>query len=192
MLIPLLTALATPPAAPALVAARIDVSLEPDGALVSATYRVSGADSVRLVLIRLRDQSIEGLDASGRVEALDGLTRVSVRPDERGEIALRYRVRGPLDRIPIAVPSMPPARETRAVVLRLTGLDPRITLADAFPRLRATEGAAEATLAAVPSVVRLPAPSGWSLLRVLDFLVVALVLGASVLWYVRFRPRAAR
>ncbi len=180
-------------AAVELRSAAIDVTLSADRATIVATYRFAGPGlAPEFVLIRLPAQRIAGLAANeGRTTEATGLVRITARPDSAGAVVIRYEVRGTLDRIPLPVPSIATARGARTIEIRLEGLAPTVDLDDAFPRLKAEANHAVAVLANVPSVIRLPEPGRWSLIRTIDRLVIALVAAASLLWFVQFRRTRA-
>jgi hypothetical protein len=169
-----------------LVSARMVVALEASSAAVTATYKVSDGNPVELVLIHLPRQTIDSIERAEPARPAGGLTRITV-PVDQGVARLRYWVSGNLSRIPLAVPSIPTTRGTRAVEIRVAGLSAQARLDDAFPRLRLDGGVALATLANVPSVLRLPTETRWSLLKVLDLFVIGLIVASSLFWYRRFR-----
>lgn len=182
-----------------LVGADISIELVENTAVVEARYELSESlDSLRLSLIRFPDQQVEpepveGIEPGTRWEAKPGLTWLSVpmTAGDRNRIArLRYRVTGPLARIPIPVPEAPAEPGLGAVTLTVRGV-PSGRLLEGFPRLvRAPDGSAEARLDNVPAFFRPPPSSeAWSVNRGAQWFVVLLVAGASAAWALRARRR---
>lgn len=174
-----------------LVAAQVSIRLAGDSALVDASYRFTAPmDSVAFVLIRLPGQtirSVSGGDLGIRVEPAVGLTRVTAGRLDLGSIRIRFVVRGRLDRVPVPVPSVAAAPGADRVEVRVLGLDPATRLADGFPRLRSAGDAGIAVMANLPSLIRVPPARGWSVVRLIDILVLGLVAGASFAWVIRLR-----
>jgi hypothetical protein len=177
-------------AAARLASATIQVDLTPAGADLDAVFSFApAADTVRFVVIRLPGQDITF--AGGTPIREDGLWRIVAQPQSDGTVRIGYRVAGPVARIPLPVPSVPAGRDRGAVTLRITGLDPTILLAEAFPRLEwAAAGTATGRLANVPSLIQLGRPAGWPWLRLMEWGVVGLVALATLGWYRRYRRLA--
>ena len=176
----------------------VEVTLSTDSAVVEATFLLGDANPPSFVLIRQPGLSVQDLEVRGTepvVREAPGLLRISSGGTPSDTlIRLRYTVRGRLDRIPLAVPDIPVPPEGPGVRIRIRGLPVDALFDRAFPRLvPVEEGTAVATLANVPSLVRLPPRRGSvPLSRVMEWLVVLLVVGSSVVWAMRARrhPRA--
>jgi hypothetical protein len=181
-------------AAPALQSAAIEINFGPDRIAVTATYRFFEVPTARFVLIRLPGQAVDfGAGFTG-AEETSGLIRLALEPDARGTVVIRYEVSGVRERMPIPVPAIAPQGATRSVEITLRGLDPALDLTDAFPRFSSGPGPWTARLVNVPSVVRLPASGGWSLIRATDATVLVLIAGAAlgwIGWVTRVRRRGA-
>jgi hypothetical protein len=169
-----------------LSSATIRIELAPSSAKVQAQYRFralpdSGAS---FVLLRIPGQSIEGLETpNGAAVSMPTLTRVRGVLDPSGNLSIRFRVTGALERIPVPVPAVTADGRSKPVEIRLTGDVTTVDLAEAFPRLGPDEdGGHTARLANVPSLVQLPPRGAWRVLRILDWTVVVLVGASAVGW----------
>jgi hypothetical protein len=160
---------------------RIDLGQRPVS--VEASYRFAEAadTGISFVLLRLPGHEVEipDHDRAPHHEQRAGLIRLHAVPDPTGDIHIRFRV-GPGPRIPIPVPSRPAGRGSVEIRILAPG---EVALHEAFPHFALDkDGSLVARLGAVPSVVQLPVRSGWPVLRWLDWLVVAMVAGATAGW----------
>lgn len=195
------TALTAAVAVAQLAAADVRIDVSPLRAFVEARYEfVAVPDTLRLVAPRLDGLRIRvnEVTSSGRVlpfRSERGAILIPIVPTGPAlSVELRYEIReAGAHRIPLFVPDAPAAASAGTVRIRLTGVAEHARLIDAFPRLtREPDGATVATLANVPSLVRLPPAEGsWSTNRVADLAVIVLVAGSSLLWLLRRRSRNA-
>lgn len=171
---------------------RIRIGPGADRATVEASYTFTGADSARFTVIRLPGQSVIVTTLGVTEVEQPGLLRLATSAVD-GSVVLRLEVSGPgrLVRVPIPVPAVATVPGTRAVRIAVTGLVGRPDRA--FPRLsnpEPTDGVTRAVLANVPALLRLPPPSGWTVSRLMEWLVILLVLGATATWIARRRRPA--
>ncbi len=173
-----------------LTGADVVISVAGDTATVAAAYQMrETVDSVRVVLIRIPDQSLRVIAPSFvRPVVRRGLYEFTVASTARNTLSLRYRVSGDLRRIPVAIPSLPTMPGAGVVSIVVEGLPDSVALDDAFPRLiRQEAGRAAATLDNLPSFVRVTATS--TVFSASNFTTVAalLLLVGSGLWWLRRR-----
>ncbi len=178
-----------------LQAATVNVQVSPDSAAVEARYRFADAQPVTFVLIRRPHQGVDAIEVSGgqaTTQEATGLLRLTVLPTDTA-IRITYMVRGRLVRIPIPVPDRPSSPGLPRVQIHIRGLPANARLERAFPRLTAEDpGIAGATLANVPSLIRLPPLSGKaSVTQAAEWFVVLLVAFGSTVWIVRTRREHA-
>ena len=179
-----------------LTGADVVISVAGNTATVAAAYQMRDTvDSVRVVLIRIPDQSLRVIAPSFvRPVARRGLYEVTVPSTAHNTLSLRYRVSGDLRRIPVAIPSLPTMPGAGVVSIVVEGLPDSVALDDAFPRLTRQEaGRAAATLDNLPSFVRVTAAS--TVFSASTFTTVAalfLLLGSGFWWLRRRVLRRSR
>jgi hypothetical protein len=185
--------------APTLESAQIDITVGGDSAAVTARYSIaSAADSVVFHSLRGEGQTLELHSAAANMvlEKHPGLWRLSVRTPylSDADLTLSYVVRGTSRHVPVFVPDAPTDGKPGGVTVRVGGLPPGARLRDGFPRLAAdAQGEMTASLANVPSVVRLPhVDGGVTVDEAADAVVVVLLLGGSVVWWTYSRARRRR
>ena len=176
-----------------LQAATVDLQVSPDSAVVEARYEFTDLQPVIFVLIRQPDQVIEAVDIRGgqaTTEEATGLLRLTVLPTGT-EIRVTYLVHGRLIRIPVPVPDRPSSPGQPRVRIHIRGLPADSHLDRSFPRLVGEEpSVAGATLANVPSLVRLPPHTGKvSVTQAAEWFVILLVGVSSAVWMTRARKR---
>jgi hypothetical protein len=172
-----------------LQSAQIEVQLGPGEARVHARYSFDTHDSTRLVLFKRPGQTLQDLSANRselQVDERPGLTHLTTAPTSALE--LRYVIRGETTRIPLPVPDAAALPGPDRVRIRILGLDSTAQLRRAFPRFRFVNGSAEAILANVPSLLRLPPSDGaLPLTRAVEWSVLVLLAGVFLAWILRFR-----
>lgn len=170
-----------------LAAASIAVTESNGGFTIAAVYRfVPRPDTARFTVARLPNASAQ-FESSAVVTEQRRLWRIAISPDAQGNVRLSYQT-GPLDRIPLPVPTVPTQRGERSVTidLRLIGGGP--PPAESFPRFVGLDRMARATMSNVPSLIQLPrARFRW--LRLLEFGVLGLVATTSLAWAATRRNR---
>lgn len=177
--------------------AYIAVTLSGATAGVTTRYRFrTRSDAAEFFVMRVPGQEIRfrSTETLASLDHLPGAYRIGVAPAGDGVawVAIEYDVTGSLTRIPIPVPSNPAHPQASSIRIRVSGLPVTAAFTHAFPRLVLDErsGEAWATPTSVPSFLRLPpATASWSVNRLAEALVVALVLLATGMWIVRRRPR---
>jgi hypothetical protein len=148
----------------------------------SVTVEVRYSDDVRAEGARLmlrREQTIHWRSALTRVDTIAGLVHVTaVSP-------FRYVITGDTRRLPLPVPIVSMAQDSRTGRITITGLSRALPIHRAFPRFVWTNTTAVAEVRDVPSFVRIPDGIGWGVGRWSDAFVVVLVVVTSWLWYQR-------
>ncbi len=175
-------------AAVQLVSVTIDVALEPNRAVVDASYVFEDqADSVRFVLAKFAGQSVRITSGDWRLRESDGLFEL-VLPGSRSPFDVQYTIDGPVARIPLFVPDTPTEPGGKPVVIRVHGIGD-VSLKDVFPRFRESGGGLLAELDNVPSAIWLPSRRTLSTNRVADLAVIVVLVMGTALWLLRNRMR---
>lgn len=180
-------------AATQLVTVAVDVNIDSGRAVVDARYRFQGPiDSVRLVLIKLRGQSVRMLSTEWTLRESAGLFEFGVAGAASSlPLHVRYEINGAVDRVPIFVPNIATDPGTSRVEIRVVGAGD-ISVKDGFPRFRDDgRGGLVARPDNVPSLILLPRRGSLSINRLADAMVAMLVAFGTAIWLVRnWRRRA--
>lgn len=169
-----------------------------DTAELRATYRFRpGLDTARLTAMRVEGGEVELLAVAApgwRLDTLPGLLRLRVAPVP-DSLALRWRVTGGGERLPLFVPETPTRPAESLVTLEVDGSAGRVDADRTFPRLQVAgdgSGRLVGRPENLPSFLRLPGrEAGLTVDRIADGSVVLLVLLATG-WWVWWRWAAAR
>jgi hypothetical protein len=183
-----------------LAEAEIAIAVARSEAQVSARYRIL-APGARVVLYAPRFLGSHLLlrDLSAPLESLHtlpGILRLVLRPDTaRGatEIDLGYRLSGELSRLPIFVPQAPTSPLDSRVAIAVFGLPERSVPRDRFPRLQLDSmGAWRADPDHVPSFVALWGSRKPAVPQVVEWSVLGVAVGGTLLWLLRVRSWQGR
>ena len=181
--------------------AEIRVVLYQTHAVVISHYLIERTDTPLVFeATRQRGQLVTTDEALGpgfsmETQHLVELRRLIARAAGAGpaEFRIRHTVEGELTRIPIFVPNAATPPGQVAIDITVLGDTDQINLKDTFPRLqRQPDGSLLATVSNVPSVLVLPSGGSFSVVRISEWIVVLLVVGATAYWAVRtFRRRSS-
>ncbi len=174
-------------AATQLVTVAVDVTIDSGRAVVDARYRFQGPiDSVRLVLIKLRGQSVRMLSTEWTLRESAGLYEFGVAGAASSlPLHVRYEINGAVDRVPMFVPSIATAPGTSRVEIRVVGVGD-FSVKDGFPRFRNDgRGGLVAQPDNVPSLILLPPRGSLSINRLADAMVALLVAFGTAIWLAR-------
>lgn len=132
-----------------------------------------------------------------KLDTLEGLWRLRLTSGgiDSAEVELQYSLSGDLRRIPLFVPEAPTAPPRSQISIALYELSQSKHSKDRFPRfLRSSDGVWRATPDHLPSFVAIFDPPFPSVPQIAAWSVVALAIGGTVFWLLRFglpRQRAA-
>ncbi|MCH8144876.1 MAG: hypothetical protein IIA55_09180 [Gemmatimonadetes bacterium] len=178
-------------AATQLVTVAVDVTIDSGRAVVDARYRFQGPiDSVRLVLIKLRGQSVRMLSTEWTLRESAGLYEFGVAGAASSlPLHVRYEINGAVDRVPMFVPSIATAPGTSRVEIRVIGVGD-FSVKDGFPRFSDDgRGGLVARPDNVPSLILLPRRGSLSINRLADAMVALLVAFGTAIWLARYWRR---
>ena len=170
-----------------LVTVAVDVTIDSGRAVVDARYRFQGPiDSVRLVLIKLRGQSVRMLSTEWTLRESAGLYEFGVAGAASSlPLHVRYEINGAVDRVPMFVPSIATAPGTSRVEIRVVGVGD-FSVKDGFPRFHNDgRGGLVARPDNVPSLILLPLRGSLSINRLADAMVALLVAFGTAIWLAR-------